>query len=64
MKSIHHRILIILVFVLLALTACQGGSEIGKEVEIEGGSYRIVTVQELQSMLEAKDFLIANVHIP
>ena len=51
-------------FVLLALTACQGGSEIGKEEEIEGGSYRIVTVQELQSMLEAKDFLMVNVHIP
>ena len=64
MKSIHHRKLIILMFVLLALTACQGGSEIGKEEEIEGGSYRIVTVQELQSMLEAKDFLMVNVHIP
>lgn len=64
MKSIHHRKLIILMFVLLALTACQGGSEIGKEEEIEGGSYRIVTVQELLSMLEAKDFLMVNVHIP
>lgn len=51
-------------FVLLALTACQGGSKIGKEEEIEDGSYRIVTVQELQSMLEAKDFLMVNVHIP
>ncbi len=64
MKSIHHRILITLIFVLLALTACQGGSEIGKEEEIEGGSYRVVTVQELQSKLETKDFLMVNVHIP
>lgn len=64
MKSIHQRKLLILMFVLLTLAACQGGSELGKEEEIEGSSYRIVTVQELQSMLGAKDFLMVNVHIP
>ena len=64
MKSTHHIKLMLLIFVFLTLTACQGDRDIGKEEEIEGGSYRIVTMQELQSMLETKDFLMVNVHTP
>ena len=50
----------------LVLGACQSISTngVGEEVSIEGGSYRVVSVQELQSMLEDKDFTMINVHIP
>jgi len=30
----------------------------------EGGSYRVVSVQNLQTMLEDKDFTMVNVHTP
>jgi len=39
-------------------------TDIGQEVIIDGGSYRVVSVQELQTMLENKDFIMINVHIP
>jgi len=50
----------------LVLSACQSISTngVGEEVSIEGGSYRVVSVQDLQSMLENKDFTMINVHTP
>lgn len=50
----------------LVLSACQSISTngVGKEVSIEGGSYRVVSVQELEGMLENKDFMMINVHTP
>ncbi len=49
----------------LLLGACQDiSSNVGREVSIEGGSYRVVSVQELQTMLETKDFTMINVHTP
>lgn len=50
----------------LLLAACQP-SEIsvdGKQVEVEGGSYMEISVNDLQSMLKDKDFTLVNVHIP
>ena len=47
---------------LFSLVACQ--PEMGQEVSVDGGSYRVVSVQELQTMLEDKDFTMINVHIP
>lgn len=61
------RIFLLFMFVTsLVLSACQSisGNSVGEEVSIEGGSYRVVSVQELQSMLEDKDFTMINVHIP
>ena len=56
---------IILFVAALLLGACQGISpNVGKEISIEGGSYRVVSVQELQTMLEDKDFTMVNVHTP
>lgn len=50
---------------LFSFVACQPASvELGQEASIEGGSYRVVSVQELESMLETKDFTMVNVHIP
>ena len=69
----------LLVFVLLSiptlLAACGTGrtspeaaSEpvevVGKKISAPGGEYIDVTVAELQTMLENKDFVFINVHIP
>jgi rhodanese-related sulfurtransferase len=60
-----HSILMIAAILVFALGACQGDSpNVGTEISIEGGSYRVVSVQELQTMLEDKDFTMINVHIP
>ena len=36
----------------------------GKEVPVAGGSYTDISVSDLQTMLENKDFPLINVHIP
>ena len=57
--------LIILCAIVLLLGACQGISpNVGKKISSEGGSYYVVSVRELQTMLEDKDFTMINVHIP
>ena len=61
----YRSFLMIFCGISLLLGACQDISpNVGKEVSIEGGSYRAVSVQELQTMLENKDFTMVNVHIP
>jgi len=37
---------------------------VGKVISVEGGTYRDITVAELENMLEHKDFLLVNTHIP
>lgn len=58
---------------LLAAAACGSDSPSddmnretapGTKVAVDGGSYTNVTAEELQSMLDAKDFPLVNVHIP
>ena len=57
--------LIIFCVVTRIISACQLiPSNVGKEVSTDNGNYRVVTVQELQTMLENKDFTMVNVHIP
>ena len=36
----------------------------GQNVSVSGGEYTDITVSELQTMLENKDFTFVNVHIP
>jgi len=56
----------------LLLTACaststpatSGTEGIGQTVALSDGSYTDVSVSELQMMLEDKDFVFVNVHIP
>lgn len=46
------------------LTACQSKTVAGETVSVAGGSYQNITPHELNTMLEAKDFVFVNVHIP
>jgi len=56
---------LIFILVLLLLNACQPTApNTGKEISVDGGNYIAVTVEELQEMLENKDFILVNVHIP
>ena len=60
-----NTFLIIFCAVTLMISACQLiPSNVGKEVTTDNGSYRVVSVQELQTMLEKKDFTMINVHTP
>ena len=40
------------------------GEVVGQKVSVSGGEYTNVTVEELETMLEDKDFVFVNVHIP
>ena len=57
---------VIALFSLILLSACQTGqtSVLGKQIEVENGAYTEISVNELQSMLKDKDFVLVNVHIP
>ena len=47
------------------LTACQTEQQLpGIQADANGVPYRVVSVDELQTMLEDKDFLMGNVHTP
>lgn len=60
----------ILIVGSLILAACGASpspsseDEPGKPVSVDGGTYTDITVPELESMLEDKDFTFVNVHIP
>ena len=64
------RTLMMLCFIIVSialLSACgQTGpaSAESKEAQVDGGSYRDITPEQLRSMLENEDFLLVNVHIP
>jgi rhodanese-related sulfurtransferase len=51
---------------MVLLAACQPGQTPveGKQVEVQGGAYREISVGEFQSMLKNKDFVLVNVHVP
>ena len=72
-----RNLFLIMLLISLLLTACSAGGQsgssptvatsegtIGKPVEIDGGAYTDISVEELQAMFENKDFLFVNVHIP
>lgn len=41
-----------------------GSGKIGQAVQVSGGSFTRISPAELQTMLQAKDFPLINVHIP
>ena len=51
-------------FAVLILVSCQSKPVTGETVSAAGGSYQNVTPTELKTMLESKDFMLVNVHIP
>jgi len=56
-------VLVLLALILLA--ACQSQPEAtGEVVSVEGGSYKNISADELNSMFKNKDFVLVNVHIP
>lgn len=62
-----HRFMMLLVAGSLLISACQPTAAIevqGKKVDVPGGSYTDVSVNELESMIKNKDFTLVNVHIP
>jgi len=65
-----RRIATTLVFLAFILAACrqtqstQTNDEPGKPVAVSGGEYQDLSVAELKTMLENKDFTFVNVHIP
>ena len=63
-----NKVLIIVLalgtFIFVACSASAEPSTVGNLVPVDGGSYTDVTVSELESMLEEKDFTFVNVHIP
>lgn len=67
MQNNHRFFFPLLLAILLVLTACTPDSslpKIGKEIQVAGGSYYKVSPLELNSLLENKDFLLVNVHVP
>jgi rhodanese-related sulfurtransferase len=66
-----NRYLIIAIFLLL--NACQSSaapsnvssaSEIGKVIKVDNGTYKDISVTDLQTLMKNKDFTLVNVHIP
>ena len=62
------KLLLICLSFLFVLSACQSAkpteSVTGSVVKVDGGSYLNVTPSELKTMLDKKDFIFVNVHIP
>ena len=44
--------------------AGESGAVVGREITAPGGTYTDISVGELQTMLQNKDFTFVNVHIP
>jgi hypothetical protein len=65
----RYTIIALGILMLLATTliACTGTETIpaeGREVKVDGGSYRDIAPEQLTLMLKDKDFPLVNVHIP
>jgi rhodanese-related sulfurtransferase len=62
-KNISSALIILLISAFV-LAGCQSAKEPGAEIKTDAGSYRLISATELQTMLENKDFVMVNVHIP
>lgn len=63
----RKKILFLPIVLLVILSACgtTSSSEVGGDkVTVQGGEYTNISVADLQSLLENKDFLFINVHVP
>jgi len=51
-------------FAIFVFVGCQSKSVTGEIISVNGGTYRNLAPTELQSILNSKDFVLVNVHIP
>jgi len=60
------RLSMLILALMLALAACQGkpAEVTGQTVSVHSGIFSDVNADELNAMLEDKDFVFVNVHIP
>lgn len=60
------RLIIFLLITILFISACQSKAVdlAGEKVHLDGGSYTNINSQQLNTMLENKDFVSVNVHSP
>ncbi len=61
------RLLFLVGMMLLLVSACSQSAPAltpEREVTVDGKAYQVITVSRLKSMLDNKDFLLVNVHIP
>lgn len=60
------RSIIFLLTTILSVSACQSKAVdlAGEKINVDGGSYTNINAQQLNTMLENKDFVLVNVHIP
>lgn len=51
---------------VFALSACQSNAVdvVGETVNVDGGAYNNISADELKTILNTKDFVFVNVHIP
>ncbi len=65
-----RKFVLILTLMAAFLVACsssqpaQSDGKPGKSISVNGGSYQDISVGELKTMLDNKDFTFVNVHIP
>ncbi|MDO8567522.1 MAG: rhodanese-like domain-containing protein [Dehalococcoidales bacterium] len=61
-----RRLLFLVSVVALLVSACASAPNptSGREVTVDGKSYQVITVSQLKSALDKKDFLLLNVHVP
>jgi rhodanese-related sulfurtransferase len=73
MEKTNYLSMFFIIVMFLLLSACRSlavptsnsiSSEIGKEVKVDGGFYKAISVTELQTLMKKKDFILINVHIP
>ena len=58
------KTLIFVVMIGVLLAGCQPKSVTGETVNVTGGAYQNVTPSDLNTLLNDKDFVFVNVHIP
>jgi len=60
------RIFFLLFALVFALAACQSKpiDVVGEKVNVDGGTYNNINADELKTILNNKDFMFVNVHIP
>lgn len=60
------RVLFLMFALVFALAACQSkpADVLGEKVGVDGGSYYNINADELKTILNNKDFVFVNVHIP